>query len=95
MTEMMKLTHIRWVIFWLGLVKALMTHEAHAEEITCAETKLPLGSNEELLAMLPRRAAVCVQEGKPAQAVALMTRLIGSKPGDAVAISIVAVLKPQ
>ena len=85
MTEMMNRTHIRWVSFWLGLATALMAYEAHSEEITCAETKLPLGSNEELLAMLPKRAAVCVREGKPAQAVVLMTRLIESRPGDAAA----------
>lgn len=35
--------------------------------------------------MLPKRAAACVREGKPAEAIALMTRLIGQKPDNAIA----------
>lgn len=58
---------------------------ARAERVTCAETKLPVASLEQRLKRLPTRAAVCVQEGKPLRAVALMTRLIQHQPANPVA----------
>jgi tetratricopeptide (TPR) repeat protein len=67
------------------MMAALTAHTVRAEKMTCAETRLPLASLEMQLKMMPTRAAICVREGKPLRAVALMTRLIGHKPTDPIA----------
>ena len=63
----------------------LTVHTARAKELTCVETRLPVASLEVRLKMMPTRAAICVREGMPLRAIALMTQLIGHKPTDPIA----------
>jgi len=80
--------NLTWVAtFALGLVGAMSPARADTAPI-CTESGLPietLGSDKEQREALYQQATACVREGKPLQAVALLSQIIKSDPTAAVA----------